>query len=55
VQLGGVRQITEKLYELGEFAIKVFEKISFENPHSILTSETLMTLLNMIDFFEISV
>ena len=43
----------EKLYELGESAIKVFEKISEENPTALLQNEILFSLINMIDFFEI--
>lgn len=43
----------EKLYELGESAIKVFEKISEENPTALLQNEILFSLINMIEFFEI--
>ena len=36
IQLEGIKVLSEKLYELGESAIKVFEKIAEENPQALL-------------------
>ena len=58
---GGVKSICELLersmgyIDLNEACIKAFEKISFENPYSILTSNALSLSLNMMDFFDVTV
>lgn len=38
--------------DLSESCIKAFEKISSENPYTILTSGAMALCLNMMDFFE---
>ena len=38
--------------DLSESCIKAFEKISNENPYTILTSSAMALSLNMMDFFE---
>jgi hypothetical protein len=40
--------------DLNEACIKALEKISIENPHAILTSGAMGSMLNMMDFFEIT-
>jgi len=40
--------------DLNEACIKAIEKISTENPYAILTSGAMSSVLNMMDFFEIS-
>jgi hypothetical protein len=55
---GGVKCLCELLersmgfIDLNESCIKAFDKISIENPYSILTSGALALSLNMMDFFE---
>ena len=57
---GGVKCFSDLLegnmgfIDLNEACIKALEKISFENPYSILTSGSLALCLNMMDFFEMS-
>ena len=58
VNHGGVRALCEVLeksmgfIDLNEACIKAFEKISVENPASILTSGAISLCMNMMDFFE---
>lgn len=58
VNHGGVKALCDVLersagfIDLNEACIKAFEKISVENPASILTSGALCLCLNMMDFFE---
>jgi len=58
VNAGGVKVLCDTManalgfIELSEACIKALDKISHENPHAILTSQTLQITLNMFDFFE---
>jgi hypothetical protein len=55
---GGVKcfaQVLERsmgFIDLNEACIKAIEKISIENPYAILTSGSMLLVLNMLDFFE---
>ena len=60
VNEGGVKLLCEKManftyVDLAEAAIKALEKISHENPYSVLSSSGIPIMLNLLDFFEISV
>jgi hypothetical protein len=57
---GGVKCLAQVLeqsmgfIDLNEACIKAIEKISIENPHAILTSGAMSSVINMMDFFEIT-
>ena len=57
---GGVKCLAQVLeqsmgfIDLNEACIKALEKISIENPHAILTSGAMSSVMNMMDFFEIT-
>ena len=57
VNCGGVKILVERIQhieyiDVAEQAIKGLEKISTENPHSIVIAGGLGTMLNLIEFFD---
>ena len=44
----------EAFIDIAENAIKSLEKISTENPNILLESNALLNILNLIDFFDLS-
>ena len=60
IKNGGIPKILETMsqnieyIDIAESAIKGIEKISYENPFVLLENDTFSTILNLIEFFELS-
>ena len=59
VSCGGITALCEKLgnfefIDMAEHAIKALEKFSYDNAPAILKAGGFATILNLLDFFEMS-